>query len=176
MFVANLDVPRFSIFPGRHRDPSDFAWHNTSSVTWKLLFGLTSHEIEIRVRYQETDGQGRVHHANYLTWFELGRVELLRAMGHSYRELEAAGVMLVVAEMNVRYFLPAVFDDVLTLRTSTHKAKGARIEHEYKILRGPDLLAQATSTVACIDRAGRVARLPKWLTSDTNDKPSIADS
>ena len=137
---------------------------------------LASHEIEIRVRYQETDGQGRVHHANYLTWFELGRVELLRAMGHSYRELEAAGVMLVVAEMNVRYFLPAVFDDVLTLRTSTHKAKGARIEHEYKILRGPDLLAQATSTVACIDRAGRVARLPKWLTSDTNDKPSIADS
>ena len=124
---------------------------------------LRSHEIEIRVRYQETDGQGRVHHANYLTWFELGRVELLRGMGHSYRELEAAGVMLVVAEMNVRYFLPAFFDDVLTLRTSTLKAKGARIQHEYQILRGSELLAQATSTVACIDPSGRVARLPKWL-------------
>lgn len=124
---------------------------------------LSSHEIEIRVRYQETDGQGRVHHANYLTWFELGRVELLRAMGHSYRELEEAGVLLVVAEMNVRYFLPALFDDVLTLRTSTLKAKGARIEHQYKVLRGQDLLAEAASTVACIDRAGRVARLPRWL-------------
>ena len=124
---------------------------------------LTSHEIEIRVRYQETDGQGRVHHANYLTWFELGRVELLRAMGHSYRELEAAGVMLVVAEMNIQYFLPAFFDDVLTLRTSTIKAKGARIQHEYQILRGTDLLAQATSTVACIDPTGRVSRLPQWL-------------
>ena len=58
--------------------------------------GPLEHEIEIRVRYQETDGQGRVHHANYLTWFELGRVELLRAAGHSYRELEAAGLFLVV--------------------------------------------------------------------------------
>lgn len=124
---------------------------------------LTFHEIEIRVRYQETDGQGRVHHANYLTWFELGRVELLRAMGHSYRELEEAGVLLVVAEMNVQYFQPAFFDDVLSLRTTAIKAKGARIEHEYKVHRGSDLLAQATSTIACIDRTGKVSRLPKWL-------------
>src|SRR5262245_47651532 len=120
----------------------------------------TSHEIEIRVRYQETDGQGRVHHANYLTWFELGRVELLRQMGHSYRELEAAGVMLVVAEMSVNYFLPAFFDDLLTLRTSTLKAKGARIEHRYEVRRGQDLLAEATTTVACIDKTGKVSRLP----------------
>jgi acyl-CoA thioester hydrolase len=137
---------------------------------------LTSHEIEIRVRYQETDGQGRVHHANYLTWFELGRVELLRAMGHSYRELEAAGVMLVVAEMNVQYFLPAFFDDVLTLRTTAIKAKGARIEHEYKVHRGNDVLAQATSTIACIDRAGKVSRLPKWLAGDAKEKESSAES
>jgi acyl-CoA thioester hydrolase len=127
---------------------------------------LTSHDIEIRVRYQETDGQGRVHHANYLTWFELGRVELLRAMGHSYRELEAAGVMLVVAEMKVQYFQPAFFDDVLSLRTTAIKAKGARIEHEYKVHRGSDLLAQATSTIACIDRTGKVSRLPRWLAGD----------
>ncbi len=128
---------------------------------------LTSHEIEIRVRYQETDGQGRVHHANYLTWFELGRVELLRAMGHSYRELEAAGVMLVVAEMNVQYFLPAFFDDVLILQTCAVKAKGARIEHEYQIRRGSDVLAKAVSTIACIDPSGRVSRLPKWLTGNS---------
>src|SRR5262245_48621006 len=106
------------------------------------------HEIAIRVRYQETDGQGRVHHANYLTWFEQGRVELLRANGHSYRELEEAGILLVVAEMSIRYFLPAVFDDLLTLRTTVLKAKGARIEHRYEVLRGQELLAQATSTVA----------------------------
>jgi acyl-CoA thioester hydrolase len=121
------------------------------------------HEIEIRVRYQETDGQGRVHHGNYLTWFELGRVELLRAMGHSYRELEAAGVFLVVAEVSAKYYLPALFDDVLRLRTTTVRAKGARIEHRYEVLRGDELLAEGATTVACIDRRGRVTRLPPWL-------------
>jgi len=124
---------------------------------------LNEHEIEIRVRYQETDGQGRVHHANYLTWFELGRVELLRAAGHSYRELEDAGIFLVVAEVNVQYYLPAFFDDVLALRTTTVKAKGARIEHRYEVRRGGELLAEATTTVACINKAGRVTRLPDWL-------------
>jgi acyl-CoA thioester hydrolase len=124
---------------------------------------LTSHSIEIRVRYQETDAQGRVHHANYLKWFELGRVELLRASGHSYRELEEAGVFLVVAEAAVKFFLPAVFDDLLTLRTTTVKAKGARIEHHYEVFRGEERLAEGTTTVACIDKAGRVSRLPDWL-------------
>ena len=126
---------------------------------------LTQHEIEIRVRYQETDGQGRVHHANYLTWFELGRVELLRAAGHSYRELEEAGVFLVVAEVSVQYFLPALFDDVLHLRTTTVRAKGARIEHHYEVRRGDELLVTGQTTVACISRAGRVSRLPEWLAS-----------
>ena len=124
---------------------------------------LTQHEIELRVRYQETDGQGHVHHANYLTWFELGRVELLRAAGHSYRELEDAGIFLVVAEVSVRYYLPALFDDVLKLRTTTVRAKGARIEHRYDVFRGDELLAEGQTTVACINRAGRVSRLPEWL-------------
>jgi acyl-CoA thioester hydrolase len=127
---------------------------------------LTQHEIEIRVRYQETDGQGRVHHANYLTWFELGRVELLRAAGHSYRQLEEAGIFLVVAEVAIQYFLPAHFDDVLRLRTTTDRAKGARIEHFYEVLRGKELLAKGSTTVACIDRTGRVTRLPDWLKAD----------
>src|SRR5262245_15732065 len=121
------------------------------------------HDIEIRVRYQETDGQGRVHHANYPTWFELGRVEPLRAMGHSYRELESADIFLVVAEVSVKYYLPAFFDDVLRLRTATVRAKGARIEHRYEVFRGDSLLAEGTTTVACIDKTGRVTRLPTWL-------------
>lgn len=124
---------------------------------------LGQHEIEIRVRYQETDGQGRVHHANYLTWFELGRVELLRAAGHSYRELEAAGVFLVVAEVAVQYHLAAFFDDMLRLRTTMIRAKGARIEHRYEVFRGDQLLAQGSTTVACVDSSGKVARLPQWL-------------
>jgi acyl-CoA thioester hydrolase len=124
---------------------------------------LDHHEIEIRVRYQETDGQGRVHHANYLTWFELARVELLRAAGHSYKELEEAGVFLVVAEASLRYYLPAFFDDSLRLRITTLNAKGARIEHRYEVFRDEKLLAEGTTTVACVDRGGRVCRLPAWL-------------
>ena len=126
---------------------------------------LLEHEIEIRVRYQETDAQGRVHHANYLTWFELGRVELLRAAGHSYRELEEAGVYLVVAEASLSYYQPAMFDDVLRLRTTTVRAKGARIEHRYEVRREDALLAEGATTVACIDKSGRVSRLPDWLRS-----------
>jgi acyl-CoA thioester hydrolase len=121
------------------------------------------HELEIRVRYQETDGQGRVHHANYLTWFELGRVELLRAAGHSYRELEETGIFLVVANAQLQYYLPAFFDDVLRLVTTTVAAKGARIQHRYQMFRGEELLAEGSTTVACVNREGRVTRLPKWL-------------
>lgn len=125
----------------------------------------TTHEIEIRVRYQETDGQGIVHHANYLTWFEQGRVELLRAAGHSYKELEERGVFLVVAEAQIRYFAPARFDDLLRLKTTTVRAKGARIQHHYELRRGDEMLAEAETTVACIDKQGRVCRLPAWLRS-----------
>jgi acyl-CoA thioester hydrolase len=127
---------------------------------------LLEHEIEIRVRYQETDAQGRVHHANYLTWFELGRVELLRAAGHSYRELEEAGVYLVVAEASLSYYQPAMFDDVLRLRTTNIRAKGARVEHRYEVRRGDTLLAEGTTTVACVEKSGRVSRLPEWLRTD----------
>ena len=124
---------------------------------------LTRHEIAIRVRYQETDAQARVHHANYVTYFEMGRVELLRAAGYSYKELELAGLLLVVSEVDCRYFQPAEYDDLLRLITTTTRAKGARIEHKYELFRDDTLIAQGRSVVACIDRTGRVRRLPDWL-------------
>ena len=126
----------------------------------------THYTLEIRVRYQETDGQARVHHANYLTYFEQARVEMLRAAGFSYKELEAAGIMLVLAEANVRYFLPAEFDDVLTVAITTVSAKGARIVHDYRVTRNEDVLCEGRTVVACIGRQGRVQRLPDWLRSD----------
>ena len=85
---------------------------------------LQEHEIEIRVRYQETDGQRRVHHANFLNYFEMGRIELLRAGGVCYKELEDQGTLLVVAEISCQYFLPVEYDDVLRLRTVTEKNQG----------------------------------------------------
>jgi acyl-CoA thioester hydrolase len=127
---------------------------------------IDQHEIQIRVRYQETDAQGRVHHANFFTYFEQGRVELLRAAGFDYRHLEASGYMLVVTEIACQYYLPASYDDLLTLRTTTVAAKGARVEHSYEVLRNGELLATGRSIVACINRQGRVTRLPKFLLPD----------
>lgn len=121
------------------------------------------HEHCFRVRYQETDAQGRVHHANYLTWFEIGRVEMLRASGYRYRELEEAGIMLVVSDIRCQYYQPALYDDLIRLVTTTVAAKGARIEHHYQVFRDDTLLAEGYSTVACIDRSGRVKRLPAFL-------------
>jgi acyl-CoA thioester hydrolase len=127
---------------------------------------LRNHEMQIRVRYQETDGQGRLHHANYFTYFEMGRTELLRAGGMSYLQVEEAGYLLVVAEIGCEYFGPAGFDDLLTLRTTIARAKGARIEHHYEVFRENELLARGRSIVACIDRRGRPKRIPDWLLPD----------
>jgi len=124
---------------------------------------LTQHEIEFRVRYQETDAQSRVHHANYVNYFEMGRVELMRAAGFSYRQLEEEGFMLVVAEISCRYFSPAQYDDLLLLKTTTVKSKGARVEHHYELYRDDTLLANGRSVVACVDRHGKVQRLPSHL-------------
>lgn len=124
---------------------------------------IQQHEVAIRVRYQETDGQRRLHHANYFTYFEVGRTELLRAAGFNYRELEEQGCMLVVSEITCQYYLPADYDDLLLLRTTTVEARGARIVHQYHVYRGDDLLAEGRSVLACISRDGRVRRLPPEL-------------
>ena len=124
---------------------------------------IVEHEIEIRVRYQETDGQRRVHHANYFKYFEMGRVEQLRASGHSYRQFEEEGIMLVVAEISCQYFLAADYDDLLTLRTTVVRTKGARMEHLYEVRRQDELLAKGRSIVACIGPTGKVRRLPDIL-------------
>ena len=124
---------------------------------------MESHLITIRVRYQETDGQGIVHHANYLTYFEKARIEYLRAMGISYRDVEEAGLMLVVAKAELNYFLPAFFDDELRIETRVVSAKGAAIVHKYEITRGEDLIVQGMTRVGCLTKAGKVTRVPSWL-------------
>lgn len=121
---------------------------------------LRIHSQQIRVTYQETDGQRRVHHANYLNYFERGRVEMLRAAGLSYKQLEAGGLMLVVSEMNVRYHSAAEFDDVLTLTTEVTEIRKVRIRHRYKIERSSELIVEADSVIACVDRQGKPSRLP----------------
>ncbi|MDG2385495.1 MAG: thioesterase family protein [Pirellulaceae bacterium] len=124
---------------------------------------LTSHAIEIRVRYNETDPMGFVHHANYFTYFELGRTELLRASGGSYRRMEEEGLLVVVVKALCKYQRPARYDDVLKIETHVKRVTAAKIEHEYLIFRDDEPLAQAQITLAVVNREGAVQRIPEWM-------------
>ncbi len=129
----------------------------------EALQPLRKFQIEIRVRYQETDAQGRVHHATYPNYFECARVEMLRAAGISYADLERQGVVLVVTELGCQYLGGAVFDDVLVVEVETVRAKGTRIQHDYTICRAGEVLVKGHTVVACINPHGRPQPLPAFL-------------
>jgi acyl-CoA thioester hydrolase len=120
-------------------------------------------EIQIRVRYAETDRMGLLHHANYLVYFEQGRTELLRQTGRTYKDVEDEGFYLVLAKIEVRYRAPARYDDLLTLHTTVIRRTPVRIEHEYRLVRGTEVLAEGSSTLACVDKSGSLQAMPEWL-------------
>ena len=122
-------------------------------------------ELEVRVRYAETDQMGVAHHASYLVWFEAGRTEFIRARGRSYAQIEADGWLLVVVEARCRYMHPARYDDVLSVRTRLAAVAGATIEFAYQIVRQHDqkVLAEGTTRHAAVGRTGRPARIPDEL-------------
>ena len=124
---------------------------------------MLSGEITIRVRYAETDRMGLLHHANYLVYFEQARTELLRDLGLAYRDLEDQGYLLVLTKVEVKYRRPARYDDVLTVRTTVARTTAVRIDHRYEVLRDGLLVAEGTSTLACVDRDGRPQALPDAL-------------
>lgn len=128
----------------------------------------TSLDIEIRVRYAEVDRMGVLHHSRYWVYFEMGRTELLRARGAVYRDLEKAGVFFVVAKCSAKFLAPARYDDVLVLTTLLAKTGAARIDHAYELKRRKDsgdleLLATAETTLACVNRDGRIIPVPDFM-------------
>jgi len=123
-------------------------------------------EFQLRVRYRETDAQGRVHHSNYLNYFEIARVEMLRASGRNYKDLETAGIFLVVTKATCNYLRGAVYDDLLTIKTRVTHAKKVRITHEYEISLDDELVATGTTVVAATTADGKATRLPEWLRLD----------
>jgi len=124
---------------------------------------MLSGEITIRVRYAETDRMGLLHHANYLVYFEQGRTELLRSLGLAYKDFEDQGYLLVLTRAEVRYRSPAHYDDLLTLRTTVVRTTAVRIDHGYELFRDGTLLAEGSTTLACVNREGRVQPLPTVL-------------
>lgn len=121
-------------------------------------------EITIRVRYAETDRMGLLHHANYLIYFEQARTELLRSIGGNYKDLEDRGYYLVITKVDIQYKSPAHYDDLLTIRTTVTRTTPVRLEHGYVVTREDGtLVCKAATTLACVDRAGKLQAMPAWL-------------
>lgn len=116
----------------------------------------------VRVRYAETDQMGVVYHANYLVWFEVGRTDLLRALGWTYREMEASGVRLPVLEVHCEYRRPARYDDELEVHTQGRLLSPVRLEFSYEVRLKADqtVVASGFTRHAGVDLTGRPCRLP----------------
>jgi acyl-CoA thioester hydrolase len=116
----------------------------------------------VRVRYAETDQMGVVYYSNYLVWFEVGRTDLLRDSGVTYRELEAEGVSLPVIEAHCEYHRPARYDDDLEILTTGALLSPVRVEFNYRVVKSQDgtELATGYTVHAVLDRDGRPCRLP----------------
>jgi acyl-CoA thioester hydrolase len=126
---------------------------------------IREHTITFRVRYPEVDPMGVVHHSRFFQYFEMGRVELLRANGFSYARLEEAGILFVVVKVECKYKSPARYDEELTLLTRIARQTPVRIDHEYILRRDQTVLAEAKTTIACVDRGGVIQEIPAELSS-----------
>ena len=117
----------------------------------------------VRVRYAETDKMGVVYYANYLVWFEVGRADLLRSLGWTYRDMELTGVSLPVIEAHCTYQRPARYDDEIEIRTTGRMLSPVRMEFEYEVIRTADQAVAATGKTvhAALDASGRPCRLPE---------------
>ena len=140
---------------------------------------FTYYDATIRVRYAETDQMGVVYHANFLVWFEVGRVELMRALGFDYRQMELEDdTYIMVADVHCRYHHPARYDELLPVRTRIEEAKNRTLRFGYEVLRQADqkLLASGhTIHVAC-SRAGNVKHFPeKYKNTFISIAPAIAE-
>lgn len=124
----------------------------------------TINETKLRVRYAETDQMGVVYHSNHIIWFEVGRVELMRQLGFSYRDMESKDKRFIaVAEATCRYRAPARYDDEIIVRTRMKSARESVIVFAYELLRAEDglLIAEGETTHIVTDENMKIAALPE---------------
>ena len=126
---------------------------------------MISNSIQFRIRYSETDQMTFAYHGNYVQYLEMGRIELLREVGISYKEVEASGIILPVIDLNIRYLKPANYDDFITLETTLTKLPTAKIEFSYKLFNEKkELITTASTTLAFLKMdSKRPTRVPKNL-------------
>ena len=119
------------------------------------------HETKIRIRYKDTDRLGVVYYGNYLTFFEVGRAELMRSLGMPYSKLEAEGLSLVVTEAAAKYHGNVGYDALVAVKTAISEARGARVRFEYKVWSEEGSLLVTGHTVhACVNSSKRPCRIP----------------
>lgn len=122
--------------------------------------------VKLRVRYAETDQMGYAYYGNYAAWFEVARVEALRELGVSYRDLEAANVMLPVSEFSVNYLLPVRYDDELKIETVIAELPSARIHFAYSCRVGGHIVTRAETTLFFMNAlTRRPIRCPEQLST-----------
>lgn len=119
--------------------------------------------VPLRVRYAECDPMNVAHHSSYPVWMELGRTELLRAQGAKYADCEKNGIYFAVARLSIRYKKPARYDDELELLVIGLPCAGVKVEHEYELRRGDELLATAQTTLVCVTKEGKAVPVPEGL-------------
>jgi acyl-CoA thioester hydrolase len=120
-------------------------------------------ETRVRVRYAETDQMGVVYHANYLVWFEVGRVEFIRQIGLDYRTMEQEeGAQIVVVEVTARYKAPARYDDELLVRTTLNAVRGSIVRFRYAVVRATDelLLCEGETVHLVVGRDMKKREMP----------------
>jgi acyl-CoA thioester hydrolase len=142
-----------------------------------------SFSTDVRVRFADTDAQGIAHNASYLVWFEVGRVEYLRAYAGGYQALRDLGIEALVLESFCRYIVPARFDDVLHVHARCVGLRGARFRFEYAIVRDDGTqTAEGWTAHACVDaRTFKPTRVPDWLadaiaTAESSSASSVSVS
>ncbi len=123
-----------------------------------------SFSTEIRVRFAETDAQGIAHHAAFVVWLEVARVEYLGRFAGGYQAIRDRGLEALTTDVSVRYHRAAYFDERLTVWCRCVDLRGARFRYEYRIVRGDELVAEASTSHATVDRETyRPTRVPAWL-------------
>ena len=139
-------------------------------------------EVPIRVRYAETDQMGVVYHANYFIWFEVGRVEFLRQLGFSYKEMEQKdGCCIAVVDAHCRYKAPALYDDELIVRTTLKHVRESLVQFRYELVRANDgtLLAEGETTHVVIGMDLKKRAIPEKYMAMFKDaimKPALSSA
>ncbi len=121
------------------------------------------HRTQETVRYYETDRMNVAHHTSYLVWFEIGRTNLLRVSGRTYREMEEAGYLLPVVEYSCRLIKAVDYEDRVIIETWIVELKSRTITFHYRVLKDTDLIAEGMTKHVCVDRRNKYRRIPAFI-------------